>query len=123
MSDQKQTLLERLMGGAKKKTEDNKGKFEAQVKEKLKGLVYEDELVEELAPVFMNFYGQDGFDKVLELLDTKEQQIEYISGGDWFKQETNPDDKKETQDDEDDGVDKTLSNVDAILSKKYSTKE
>jgi len=123
MSDQKQTLLERLMGGAKKKTENNKSKFEAQVKEKLKGLVYEDELVEELAPVFMNFYGQDGFDKVLELLYTKEQQIEYISGGDWFKQETNPDDKKEIQDDEDDGVDKTLSNVDAILSKKYSTKE
>ena len=123
MSEEKLTLLDRLMGSAKKKTENNKTHLEAQVKEKLKGIVYDDELVNELTPVFMNFYGNEGFDQILELLETKEKQIEAISGGDWFKQETDSQFKKEPEEDEDEKSSDALSSVDEILSKKYATKE
>lgn len=115
MSD-KPSLLERLMGSANKKVDENKGALEAQIKQRLKGIVYDEELVNELAPVFMKLQGQEGFNQVFELLETKEKQIEAISGGDWFKQETNPENKStEEQHTEQDGA----SLVDEILSQKY----
>ena len=89
---EKPTLLERLMGAGKKKAEVNQDALTAQVKAQLKGLVYDDELVDELLPVFIGLQGKDGFDKVVELLTTKERQIEAIAGGDWFKK-----DKPETE--------------------------
>lgn len=86
MSD-KPTLLERLMGAGKKKVEQNQDALAEQVKAQLKGLVYDDELVAELLPVFIGLQGKEGFDKVVELLTTKEKQIEAIAGGDWFKKD------------------------------------
>lgn len=114
MSD-KPSLLDRLLGASSKKADDNKGALEAQIKAKLKGIVYDEELVNELAPVFMRLSTVEGFNTVFELLETKERQIESIAGGDWFKQETNPDDKKPEPEQEDNGV----NLVDSILSKKY----
>lgn len=116
MSD-KPSLLERLMGSAKNKADDNKGALEAEIKVKLKGILYDEELVNELAPVFMKLQGVDGFNQVFELLETKERQIEAMSGGDWFKQETTPDKSTEEQSTED-----SASLVDQILSKKYEGK-
>lgn len=116
MSD-KPSLLERLMGSAKNKADDNKGALEAEIKAKLKGILYDEELVNELAPVFMKLQGVDGFNQVFELLETKERQIEAMSGGDWFKQETNPDKSTEEQ-----TTDDSVSLVDQILSKKYEGK-
>lgn len=116
MSD-KPSLLERLMGSAKNKADDNKGALEAEIKAKLKGILYDEELVNELTPVFMKLQGVDGFNQVFELLETKERQIEAMSGGDWFKQETNPDKSTEEQTTED-----SASLVDQILSKKYEGK-
>lgn len=116
MSD-KPSLLERLMGSAKNKADDNKGALEAEIKAKLKGILYDEELVNELAPVFMKLQGVDGFNQVFELLETKERQIEAMSGGDWFKQETTPDKSTEEQTTED-----SASLVDQILSKKYEGK-
>lgn len=117
MSD-KPSLLDRLMGGAKKKVDDNKGALEAQIKEQLKGLVYDDELVEELAPVFMRLQGVEGFNQVMELLVTKEKQIETISGGDWFKSES-----KDTESEEEIDTQQTNQSsnnpVDDYLMKKY----
>lgn len=117
MSD-KPSLLERLMGSAKNKADDNKGAREAEIKAKLKGILYDEELVNELAPVFMKLQGVEGFNQVFELLETKERQIEAMSGGDWFKQETNPDDKSN----EEQTTDDSASLVDQILSKKYEGK-
>lgn len=94
MSD-KPSLLDRLLGASKKKVDDNKQVLEAQVKQQLKGLVYDEELVNELAPVFMRLQGIDGFNQVMELLVTKEKQIEAISGGDWFKQESSSESEEE----------------------------
>lgn len=117
MSD-KPSLLERLMGSAKNKADDNKGAREAEIKAKLKGILYDEELVNELAPVFMKLQGVEGFNQVFELLETKERQIEAMSGGDWFKQETNPENKSN----EEQTTDDSASLVDQILSKKYEGK-
>lgn len=60
---------------------------------KLTEFVYDAELAKELAPTFVKLLGAEGFDKVLELLVTKEKQIEAISTG--SKQQSNPDQKQE----------------------------
>lgn len=106
--------MERLLGSSKSKTTNNKAALEEQVKQKLKGLVYDDELVNELLPVFVKLHATEGFDTVYELLEAKEKQIEAISGGDWFKQDSTPD--KNTTDDEDNQEE---DSVEQLLSNKY----
>jgi hypothetical protein len=55
--------------------------------------VYDPELAKELAPVFVSLLSAEGFDKVIDLLETKEKQIEAISSSQqrqtdpWQKQE------------------------------------
>jgi hypothetical protein len=105
------------MGAGKKKVDENQSALEAQIKEQLKGIVYDEELVNELAPVFMRLQGQEGFSQVMELLVTKEKQIEAISGGDWFKKESKSDEDEETIDTQ---TKQTSANpVDDYLMKKY----
>ena len=48
---------------------------------KVVAYVYDEELAKEIAPVFAAMEGQEGFDKLIELLDSKEKQIEAISKG------------------------------------------
>ena len=106
------SILERLMGGAKSKASSNQSILEETVKQKLKGIVYDDELINELLPTFVKLYSVEGFSTVLELLEAKEKQIETISGGDWFKQETDPQNKDQQdntqQENESDPVDDLL---------------
>lgn len=49
--------------------------------DKVIAYVYDEELAQEIAPVFAALEGQEGFDKLIELLDSKEKQIEAISKG------------------------------------------
>ena len=106
------SILERLMGGAKSKASSNQSILEETVKQKLKGIVYDDELINELLPTFVKLYSVEGFSTVVELLEAKEKQIETISGGDWFKQETDPQNKDQQdntqQENESDPVDDLL---------------
>ena len=106
------SILERLMGGAKSKASTNQSILEETVKQKLKGIVYDDELINELLPTFVKLYSVEGFSTVVELLEAKEKQIETISGGDWFKQETDPQNKDQQdnpqQENESDPVDDLL---------------
>ena len=106
------SILERLMGGAKSKASSNQSILEETVKQKLKGIVYDDELIAELLPTFVKLYSVEGFSTVVELLEAKEKQIETISGGDWFKQETDPQNKDQQdntqQENESDPVDELL---------------
>lgn len=106
------SILERLMGGAKSKASSNQSILEETVKQKLKGIVYDDELINELLPTFVKLYSVEGFSTVVELLEAKEKQIETISGGDWFKQETDPQNKDQQdntqQENESDPVDELL---------------
>lgn len=120
MSD-KPTLLERLMGAGKKKAEVNKGQLEEQVKAQLKGLVYDDELVAELLPVFIGLQGKEGFDKVVELLTTKEKQIEAIAGGDWFKKEK-PADTETHEQGKEEASQSSANLVDDILKAQHEVK-
>lgn len=113
---EKPSLLDRLLGSANKKVDENRSVLEEQIKQRLKGIVYDDELVNELTPVFMKLNGVEGFNQVFELLETKERQIETISGGDWFKQETKPEDKQDLQDNP---TDDSENLVDSYLSEKY----
>ncbi len=119
MSEEKKGLFERMFKGGKAKGESNKGQLEEQLKKRLNSIVYDDELVTELLPVFTKLHATEGFSQVWELLEAKEQQIEAISGGDWFKQETNQDEQnKEKQEQQSDATDL----VDEILKQQY-TKE
>ena len=106
------SILERLMGGAKTKASSNQSALEETVKQKLKGIVYDEELINELLPTFVKLYSVEGFSTVVELLEAKEKQIETISGGDWFKQETDPQNKDQQdntqQENESDPVDELL---------------
>lgn len=106
------SILERILGGAKTKASSNQSILEETVKQKLKGIVYDDELIKELLPTFVKLYSVEGFSTVVELLEAKEKQIETISGGDWFKQETDPQNKDQQdnthQDNESDPVDELL---------------
>ena len=61
----------------------------------LERFVYDPELAKELAPVFVSLLSVEGFDKVIELLETKEKQIEAIGSG--SNHQSNPDQKQEPQ--------------------------
>lgn len=115
MSEQKQNLFDRMFKSGKAKTEQNTKGLETQLTERLNKLVYDEELVKELLPVFVKLHTAEGFSKVWEVLEAKEQQIEAISGGDWFKQETTEESKKR-QESDDGGEDP----VDALLKQQYS---
>ena len=62
----------------------------------LERIVYDPELAKELAPVFVSLLSAEGFDKVIDLLETKEKQIEAISGGSQ-QQQTDPWQKQEVK--------------------------
>lgn len=110
-------LLSRILAGVKTKAKDNKNHLESQVKEKLKSLVYDDELVEELLPAFVAMSGSEHFSTVMELLESKEAQIEAMAGGDWFKQESK--DTEETIETNKDQESTNVNEVDNYLKKKY----
>jgi hypothetical protein len=61
----------------------------------LERFVYDPELAKELAPVFVSLLRAEGFDKVIDLLETKEKQIEAISGSQ--HQQTDPLQKQEVK--------------------------
>lgn len=63
---------------------------------KLVDFVYDTELAKDLAPVFVKLSSAEGFDKVLELLATKEKQIEAIGAG--SNQQSSPEQTQEEKD-------------------------
>lgn len=113
------SFLEKLKGGFSKKADNHQVANIDVYKQKLKDLVYDDELVNELAPIFAKLHGNEGFDKVFELLQDKEKQIEAISGGEWYS-EGKPD-----QENVIDNEDHTPEEVTAesILAAKYSQQQ
>lgn len=112
--------LDKLLSGHSKRAETAKETALTDYTQKLKTLVYDDEIVKELAPIFAALHGTKGFDKVVELLETKEQQIAAISGGEWFKQEVE-DEQSQQQDSSDkkDGQQDEPLSAEQILELKY----
>jgi hypothetical protein len=109
--------FDKIMGAKGTKEAAKQEDVTAQVKAKLKGIVYDDSIVEELLPVFMKLKSSEGFEKVIELLETKERQIEAMTGGEWFKQETDPDNKEA-----DNGNKDAVITADDILKSKFEGK-
>ena len=62
----------------------------------LERFVYDPELAKELAPVFVSLLNAEGFDKVIDLMETKEKQIEAISASSQHQQ-TDPLQKQEVK--------------------------
>lgn len=114
-------MLEKLLGKFKDKTESQQGEKEAVMRQKLQALVYDDDLVNDLLPAFLALSSNEHFGKVLDLLETKEAQVEAVSGGQWFKKETN-DTQQPNRGQEEQEEDNSDSLVDSILSKKYGEK-
>jgi len=65
----------------------------ADMAKQLEDFVYDSEVASELAPVFVAMSAVEGFDKVLELLNAKEKQIEAISNN--TAQQSTPEVKQE----------------------------
>lgn len=113
------SILDKLLGASKKRALENQPNLEKALKEKLTYILYDEDLVNELLPVFVKLQGQEGFNQVLDLLESKEKQIETISNSDWFKQETKKEDKTiNTKEEDEDNTDND-NLVDSILNKKY----
>lgn len=80
--------LDKVMAGYGKRAETANTTALEDYTTKLKALTYDEDIAKELAPIFAKLHGTEGFNKVWELIETKEQQIAAISGGEWFKQES-----------------------------------
>ena len=114
------SLFDKLRDGFTGKQTKAKEVDLTQFKEKLKKIVYDDELVDEFAPIFAALSAHEGFDKVIELLETKESQLEHIAGGELFNSKLE-DDQEFTQEDDDKNDDVAMSATD-LLKQKYSEK-
>lgn len=115
-------LLEKLLSGSKGKVGKNQSALKAKVKEDLKAILYDDELVEELFPIFESLSSHAGFDKVMEILTTKEKQIDAISSGSYFKQESEDFSGDLDGEDEDDEEDSTTDPLVEMINKRLTTK-
>lgn len=113
--------LDKIMNGHGKRADVAKETALTDYTDKLKALVYDEDIVKELAPIFAALHGTKGFDKVVELLETKEQQIAAISGGEWFKQQSDDQHKdgNQNKDESDSSEGKKTLTADEILSNKY----
>lgn len=84
------------------------------LKEQLKSIVYDDDIVQELLPVFEKLSNQEGFNQIVDLLESKEQQISVLAGESKWTKESTPSEEEETEVDEttdsmqDDGVDSLI---------------
>ena len=109
-------MLEALKG--KKKPAPTEEDPLTAVKERLKKIVYDDEVVDQLAPLFSKL--GDEYAPVWELLEAKEAMLSEVSE-DLFVQETNPTVTDAQNQPEKTAGDKVLSAED-ILRAQYSAK-
>lgn len=112
-------MFDKLMGGFKKKADVNHTSSLEMYKKKLGGLVYDDELINELAPIFAKLHSVEGFDKVFELLESKERQIEAIAGGEWTEQQHEHTQQEEEESHEEQG---DYLTAEQILAQRHNIK-
>lgn len=110
-------MLEALKG--KKKPAPTQEDPLAAVKERLKKIVYDDEVVDQLAPLFSKL--GDEYAPVWELLEAKEAMLSEVSE-DLFTQETTPTVKSTDKRDPDDKSGDKIQTAEDILRAQYSAK-
>lgn len=113
-------MLDKIMAAFGAKQKEKAVTVDEALKAKLKGLVYDDELVDQLLPVFTALKSVDGFEQVMTLLESKESQIEAIANGDAFKQLTTPEHTEEQEEEEHSNV-QPITDVAAIMAARYKT--
>lgn len=79
------SILEKLKNGFSKKAETQHTSSLEVYRTKLMDIVYDEEVANELAPIMAKLAQHEGFDKVWELLEAKEAQVEQVAGGEWNK--------------------------------------
>lgn len=112
------SLLDKMMGAWKVKNTVNVEEDLKGIKDKLKAVLYDDELVETLAPVFAKLQAQEGFDKVWEVIETKESQIEALSKEGFWSQSTDTSNLGGNEEEESD-----VDAVDALINQRYNNGE
>ncbi|SPJ32694.1 hypothetical protein [Kushneria phyllosphaerae] len=98
--------------------EDNEQALE-DIRERLRPILYNDEMIDEFAPVFFKLKDSEQVEQIYSLLESKESQIKELSSGDYFKQESSPEDKQEHEDSEESEED-AINYVDQILQQRYN---
>lgn len=113
-----------FMKGFRKKAEHQQTSQLDVYKEKLMGIVYDEDLVNELAPIFAKLHGQEGFDKVWEVIEGKETQLEALAGGDWNKEPDEDDEDEESivPNKKPKEESPTFKSAEEMLAEKYATK-
>lgn len=112
-------LFNRLKNGFQSNVKQNNEESLEKIKTRLKGLVYDDELVDEYAPLFAKLSKQDGFDKVMELLEVKERQLISLTDTDWTDNKSAKDEVVEQEDTEESDGEGTVTTAEAILANMY----
>lgn len=79
------SIFDKLKSGFNKKAETQHTSALEVYKTKLMNIVYDEEMATELAPIMAKLAQHEGFDKVWELIEAKESQIEQVAGGEWNK--------------------------------------
>lgn len=113
------SILDKLLSGFKTQKDNNNSENIEKLRAKLKVMLYDDELVDELTPIFSKLENTEGFDKVMDLLESKEAQINTLAKeGYWAgKQSDNQDDTNDEDDNDDDNDDIVASIINAKYSK------
>lgn len=87
------------------------------LRKQLEGILYSDDLVDEFLPVFEKLHNQEGFNKVLELLEAKETELNLLNQSDeYFKQESDIETKTSETTEETNGNEDYLM---SILNERY----
>lgn len=119
------SLYERLMKSfskRKKDEEEDVGVDEAKIRATLTSLLYEEEIVEEMLPLFSKLSKQEGFDQVVELLEAKEQQIKAISDGSWFEHTSGRGEEEEDTSEEEEDTFDLSKEVELLIKNEYEEK-
>lgn len=95
--------------------------IENEVRERISKFLYDSELIEEMLPLFMRLNEIEGGDKIYELVEAKETELQTVLENESaFEQDTSPD-QKDIADNESDDDEKDQNLVLDILSERYNT--
>lgn len=113
-------LFDKLTKGFGSKQAQTNEESLAKFKEQLGGILYDEELVDEFAPIFAKLSQHEGFDKVVELLETKERQLESFSETNWNQHESGEEDTTLTQEQEEEESENNADlSAEAILREQF----
>lgn len=104
-------MLDKLLNGYKKRSSKETDEVDSELlesyKKRLTDVLYDEELVNEFAPLFAKVHEYDTEGKLVELLETKERQIESIADGSAFQQ-SNPEEENEVENSAEEEVDHSV---------------